>query len=261
MGLFSLMAVAPTTTQCKTLKMRRLTQVDSIVSRCSSGQKAVSRAAYLLFYRRRSPVPLGPPSLQQIVASAGSNQDSEEDEGDEQHSNSPTGNGLRLGDSSRNGSSSAGAVAAGVEVLRGGGSQLSAAGSHLRKGTSAESLSEDEMAMLPSYADEGYHEAEDTSDFNLNDVSAPSGRHDQPLWSFQGLNHSGTTGQESDDAASDAPNLGSLGGDDLSTRMLQDFGDDIGTRPGMSTPIEGIPPLLGGEDRDDDVAEIRLRGD
>ncbi|CAO2651374.1 Nn.00g039440.m01.CDS01 [Neocucurbitaria sp. VM-36] len=238
---------------------------DSIVSRCDSGQKAVTRAAYLLFYRRRSPVPLGPPSLQQIVTAENSPDSEEDNDADEQRSRSPAGNGLRLGDSSRNGSSSAGAAAAGVGALRGGGSQLSAAASRPRNAAAAANPSDDEMDTLPpAYAaseDEGFHDASET-DF-VSDMYAPLTSYpDDPVWSFDNLNHSRSHDQDFDDAASDAPNLGSVNGnDDLSSRMLEDFGDDIGTGPRVSTPTEGLQVTLGDDHSDEEVAEIRLRGD
>lgn len=246
-----------------TLKVTVLTRTDSIVSRCDSGKKAVTRAAYLLFYRRRSPYPLGPPSLQQVVA-ADSSPDSEDehDAENETRSRSPAGNGLRLGDSSRNGSSSAGAVVAGAGALHGDGSQLLAQGSRLKNAAGVESLSEDEMDMPPpAYNDEGFHDAE--TDY-IGDMYAPLNRYDEPVWSFDTLSHSRSEDRDFDETASDTPNLGSAGAEELENRLIEDFGDDvIGTRPGVSTPTEGIQATLGpGTDGDDDdVAEIRLRSD
>lgn len=244
---------------------------DSIVSKCESGQKAVSRAAYLLFYRRRSPTPLGPPSLQQIVTAATS-QNSEDDaddaDTDAPRSRSPAGNGLRLGDLSRNGSSSAGAIVAGVGALRGAGSALSVVGSRLKNGVAAvgtnlsdeETDADAEMETLPSYThDEGYEDNEDAS----GDYGAytHANSYDNPLWSFNSLNDR----DNGSDVASDMPALGSMGGEDLNSRMLEDFGDELGSRAGIGTPIDGIAAPLGREsdedDDDDEVAEIRLRDD
>ncbi|KAI8942031.1 hypothetical protein NX059_000137 [Plenodomus lindquistii] len=233
---------------------------DSIVSRCDSGQKAVSRAAYLLFYRRRSPVPLGPPSLQKIVTAANS-QNSEDDDADDAdtdalRSGSPAGNGSRLGDSSRNGSSSAGAIAAGVGALHGAGSALSAAGSRLKNGVAAaaNSLSGDEgdadVENLPSYPhDEGYDDNEDTS-MSYGSYTNPYA--EEPVWSFSGLNDR----DDGSDVASDMPALGSVGADELDSRMLEDFGDELGSRAGVGTPIAGLAGP--GSDDEDEVAEIRL---
>lgn len=231
------------------------------MSPCVSGQKAVTRAAYLLFYRRRSPHPLGPPSLQQVVV-ADTNPDSEDDaDADGPRSQSPAGNGLRLGDSSHNGSSSAGGVVVGVGALRGGGSLLSAAESRLKNVAGAESLNEDDVDMPPPAYDEGFVDSEEPE--YLSEMYGPLNRYgsDTPLWSFDTLSHGRGMDHEFDDAASDAPNPGSTGTEDFSNRLAEEFGeDDLGPRPGVSTPTEGIQATLGpSEDGDDDVAEIRLR--
>ncbi|KAL9058896.1 MAG: hypothetical protein Q9162_001452 [Coniocarpon cinnabarinum] len=71
---------------------------DSFVSRASA-QSAVSRSAYLLFYRRRSEKPLGSPKLQEYIAkarieeSSSSSSESERDERDMSGNNS-TGSGI-----------------------------------------------------------------------------------------------------------------------------------------------------------------------
>lgn len=236
----------------------------------------MSRAAYLLFYRRRSPVPLGPLSLQQIVTAANS-PDSEPSSADDDHeprSRSPAGNGWRLGDSSRNGSSNAGAAAAGVAAQRAAGSQRSAAATLPRSAAAAASLTDDdeEMDTLPNYADEGFHDAEEDEDGSIDHhptgyYRPSSNSFDEPLWSFNSLSDArnlASGGNDTDDAASDAPNLGSVAGDDLSARLREDFSDDdVAMRPGggVGTPVEGIHPSLGGEGGDEDVAEIRLRGE
>ena len=59
---------------------------------------------------------------------------------------------MRLGDSSRNGSSSAGAVAAGAVALRAGGYPRSAAANRPKNGVAAASQSDEEE--LPAYADD-----------------------------------------------------------------------------------------------------------
>jgi ubiquitin carboxyl-terminal hydrolase 4/11/15 len=171
------------------------------------------------------------------VTADNSAQDSEEDaDNDQQRSRSPAGNGSRLDDSSRNGSSSAGAVVAGVGALRGGGYQRSTAGNTAKNGAEAgETLSEG----LPAYEeDEGYV----GGDYNTTN---PWEQEDQPVWSFSNLNHT----NDSDDAASDAPALGSAAGD-LGNRMLEDFGDDEVMGHGGSSPTN-----------EEEVAEIRLVGD
>ncbi|KAH8704599.1 hypothetical protein GQ44DRAFT_777964 [Phaeosphaeriaceae sp. PMI808] len=242
---------------------------DSIVSRCDSGQKAVTRAAYLLFYRRRTPSPLGPPELQAIVQTAESDPtlDSDEEEADRSRAREPdSGNGQRLDGLSRNGLSSASTagtgVAAGVAVLRGVGShQHSGRGSHLKNAVGAASLSDDDD--LPPYADnadqdEGFVDADDAPFITNIYEPVHDGYEDPPVWSFANLGSS-SLDREHDDDASDMPNLGSEGAEQLQSRMLEDFGDDEfeNSHAGVSTPVEGIPPLLGGEKGDDDVHEFR----
>jgi ubiquitin carboxyl-terminal hydrolase 4/11/15 len=261
--------------------IQRLTSTDSIVSRCDSGQKAVTRNAYLLFYRRRTPTPLGPPELQRIVQAAESDPAADSDVADDDDVNrsrpreSDSGNGQRLDASSRNGSSSAFTAGTGVAVgagaLRGGGSQLlSARGSPLKNGAEAGALSdeddEDDITALHDGAndsnDEGFVDAEDMYE-PLNHYGGYA-EDTGPVWSFEGLStssHHQMHHNDSDDVASDAPNMGSEGGEDLGNRLLEDFGDDLLGHPGVSTPVEGIQPSLGGEKGDGDVHEIRVLGE
>jgi ubiquitin carboxyl-terminal hydrolase 4/11/15 len=234
---------------------------DSMVSKCSGGQDAVTKAAYLLFYRRRSSTPLGPPSLQQIVQKE-VDLDSEDDSEAENRSRSPAGNGLRLGGSSRNGSSRAGAAGAGVGALRGDGSALSAAatpqGSLARSGAEAETLEENSP---PDYYDETFHEDEGFSgiDTDAGGMYGPVVPYSEgPLWSFDGLGGS-TRANDSDDVASDAPDLGSDNGEYLAERMMEDFGDDLHADPGVSTPVHNFQAPSGGDD--DEVTEIRIGSD
>ncbi len=80
------------------------TPIDSIVSRVGDPAKVVTAAAYLLFYRRRSQVPLGGPRFREIVDRC-NNGDSSDDDLDDM---SESGEGQRLDiGSSRLGSSSA----------------------------------------------------------------------------------------------------------------------------------------------------------
>lgn len=217
---------------------------DSMVSKCGSGEKAVTSSAYLLFYRRRSPDPLGPPSLQQLVNSSNPGSEDGNDSEHENRSRSPAaGNGLRLGDSSRNGSSSAGAAAAGVGALRGGGSALSTAAKRPGSAAAVATL-DDEDDTLPSYQDEGYGGDEDESFNGVDSYAQLNQWDDQPVWSFDGIKHSNL---DDDDVASDAVNMGSDGGDELDHRMLEDFGDDIHGR--ATTPTD---------EGDEPVAEIHL---
>lgn len=161
---------------------------------------------------------------------------------------------MRLGDSSRNGSSSAGAVAAGAVALRGGGYPRSAAANRPKNEVAAASPSDDEDE-LPAYGeDEGY--ADDVP-YNTNTNIWEDT--DQPAWSFNGLNSTGLGGRnnDSDDDGipSDTGALGSEADGDLGDRLLEDFGDDGAVKSGwggVGTPVT---------QQDDEVAEIRLVGD
>lgn len=83
--------------------------IDSHVAK-RDAQQVVTSSAYILFYRRRSDHPLGGPKVEELLAPAGGDADS-----DAAHSREPspgTGEGRRLDDSSRNGLSGLGAVGA-----------------------------------------------------------------------------------------------------------------------------------------------------
>ncbi|KAH7063820.1 hypothetical protein BKA63DRAFT_586878 [Paraphoma chrysanthemicola] len=247
---------------------------DSIVSRCHSGQKAVTKNAYLLFYRRRTPSPLGPPELQHIVQTAENTPAPDSDADDDEVDRSrplESGNGQRLDASSRNGSSSAythgTGVAAGAGALRGGGSlQHSAHASSLRNGVVAGNLSDDEDSTLPPYADgahddlddEGYVDADEEP--TLDTIYGPLYNRDQPAWSFDRIG-SVPVQDDSDEVGSDAPNMGSVDGESLQTRMMEDFGDELSTHPGASTPVEGILQANYSGVGDEEVHEIRVAGD
>ncbi|KAL5113196.1 hypothetical protein ACEQ8H_008934 [Pleosporales sp. CAS-2024a] len=224
---------------------------DSVVSKCESGQKAVTRNAYLLFYRRRTPVPLGPESLQKIVQAAeidpAADSEAEDDDAATARSrprdanNLDSGNGQRLDALSR-GSSSAGiGVAAGVQAQRGSG--FSGRGSLLKNGVGAANQSDDDddlPAPMVDGTDEGFEEG-DTYSAHFGGYAVEHG----PVWSFEGISNSANRHNYSDDVASDAPDLGSGGGDDLERRMIEDFGDDI--HAGEGTPVD-----------DGEVHEIRV---
>ena len=221
----------------------------------------VTSAAYLLFYRRRADRPLGPPYLQKITDQF-RNPDCDEDEGSEgsdgaNPSRSAAGNGLRLGDSSRNGSSSAFGAAAGV--LGGG----SASAGSLQLSEAAVGTVDDDSEMLdqgiPLSYDEGYAGGDADGVF---DGQTTGGFYDND-WSFAGLPNenssmiAGELDETFDDAASDVQNMPP---EDLDTRMLEDFGDDIGDgiQPGMSTPLEEEVPAQVAEVDEDEVTNVVL---
>ncbi|ORY02564.1 hypothetical protein BCR34DRAFT_605535 [Clohesyomyces aquaticus] len=267
---------------------------DSSVSTVKDPNSVVTSNAYLLFYRRRrADGPLGPPYLQNIVNVVW-NPDSEDNDNaedsdtaartkDKDRNASPAaGNGLRLGDSSRNGSSSASlAAAAGARPKAVGaiGSGLAGVGSRAGAGAvnrDVEMMGEDidavdpdalddadvddalppYQSLVPDDADEGYGGDGDGDgdgaaygDTDLNEVHAPMySAQLKPGWNFGGVGV-GSAGSD-DDAASDQVNMGSDAEVGLQERMLEDFGDEIGDGEGMrgreGTPV--LVPLLGEED-------------
>ncbi|KAF2448699.1 UCH-domain-containing protein [Karstenula rhodostoma CBS 690.94] len=229
---------------------------DSSVSKKSNPRQVISTAAYLLFYRRRSSGPLGPPELQSIV-NKWRNPDSEaagasEEEEATSRNVSPSGNGLRLGGSSRNGSSSAFGAGNGTVVgaLRGGGSD-SGAGSLLRNGVGAGNLDDESP---PEY-DEGYADDDDVAgaySTNLEDVYPPlhSRLGGSPNWSFNNVERARDDG-DSDAVAFD---------DEERDRMVEDFGDEMSFAPGNSSPVgmEHVAPVAVD---DAELAEIHIKED
>lgn len=217
----------------------------------------MTRNAYLLFYRRRTPTPLGPPQLQKIVQAAESDQpadsDAENNDDDERSRarNSESGNGQRLDGLSHNGSSSAFTAGTGVGVgaaaLRGVGlHQPSAHASPLKNAAGVGNLSDDDaddmLGNLDGSNDEGYVDAEEPIGQNLYQYSSAY-EESGPTWSFGALGTASSDRMHGDDSsgvASDAPELGSAVGEDLQSRM-RDFDDD--------------------DQGDDDVHEIRVVGE
>ena len=94
------------------------TRADAHVVRREDPARVVTSAAYILFYRRRSPdhAPLGGPAFEDLFPSAG---DTDMLHPDKAHAQA--GEGRRLDDSSRNGSSSASPAAAAIHPAGGGG--------------------------------------------------------------------------------------------------------------------------------------------
>lgn len=85
----------------------QLTSVDTSVTKLhnqKNPQKVVTSAAYLLFYRRRSTIPLGGPFFERLLSGG---ETATSDSQPDSRAASPSGEGRRLDDSSRTGSSSA----------------------------------------------------------------------------------------------------------------------------------------------------------
>ncbi|KAF2751231.1 UCH-domain-containing protein [Sporormia fimetaria CBS 119925] len=230
---------------------------DSIVSP-KNPEHVVTPAAYLLFYRRRSPLPLGPPYLQKLVQqfrNPGS-EPSSDDEGSESAGNTSSGglagNGLRLGDSSRNGSSSDFAAAAGARGAAAGSASLASRRPNaVGAGTADAEADEDadpdaemldQPATAPTEYDEGYHAMSSDDDiprgtgyaFDIDNT-----------WSFANVDKRTSDGSDTmNDNASNVP--ADIDPEEFDNRMLEDFGDEIGEgiMPGASTPQEDVPPLV-----------------
>ncbi|GAB7348787.1 hypothetical protein MBLNU459_g7510t1 [Dothideomycetes sp. NU459] len=197
---------------------------DSFVNQ-QNPDKVVSPAAYLLFYRRRSSQPLGPPYLQELVNKA--RNPSEGDSADASDVDSESGEGARLGDrssiSSRlPGSSSAGTVGAGAAT-----------------GTS-------QRLLLPGASDGGYgsaanrtarlRETSEDEGISLDNDNYPSTSinysNPAPSWGFEGLdgpdggalNDDNNNNTPADTASDRAVSIAS----DVSTHVNQDqdFGED-----------------------------------
>lgn len=246
------------------------------MSRKQNPEAVVTSAAYLLFYRRRSSHPLGGPFLERIINTANL-PDSESQSAS--RAASPAGEEGRLGGSSRNGSSSA---------LLGVGAAHQAGGGGLADGNRARSGADE--GELPGYYLNGPNEqtlegmdlVEDEGISCLD--HGPMTIYDRPSWSFEslGMDDMGMTqiiaappgsDQAQDEGLFDGASDKAAGGSSIGglsqegNRILADFGEDQGTISGfagtprsrMGTPVDDIPPPLLGEDEDDSpVAEVRL---
>ncbi|KUL90716.1 hypothetical protein ZTR_00004 [Talaromyces verruculosus] len=214
---------------------------DSHVSKAINPAKVVSTAAYLLFYRRRSDRPLGGKLLQEITeASTRANSDDESDS----RAASPSGEGRRLVDSSRNGSTSALAGAGAAHQAGVGGSQ---AGLRVR---SVEVDSSDNEEELPPYESKHQHSS---SNFSIMD---------QPAWSFDNI--TGPMVSDDDDGLFDDDddndsNKAVGGGDmsDLEQHFNGDAGDDTAK---FHSVIDDIGTVSDG-DEDLPVVELRVNED
>ncbi|KAA6411401.1 MAG: ubiquitin C-terminal hydrolase [Lasallia pustulata] len=258
---------------------------DSSVSRRPNPQAVVTSAAYLLFYRRRSPQPLGGPFFEKII-SAASSLDSEPQP--DSRATSPAGEGKRLGDFSRNGSSSA----------------LLGVGAAHQAGSGG--LADDELQarnvanaddVLPGYSMD-LRAGEQTLESMEMDEESGAGIHSSlgtsfgpTNWSFAGLpNGDGEHGMAGisqvtvlppgsdqgddedlfDGASNKAASSAGLS-DDEGTRILTDFADDAGTTHGAfgtplisreGTPVQEVPPALEMVESDNEpAAEVRLHED
>lgn len=263
-------------------RCRRLTfYLDSSVSKRNAAS-VVTSSAYLLLYRRRSSDYLGPAKIQKIVADYRHGDEAEEisdSEATSSRAGSPSGQGKgqRLGGSFQNGSATT-SVAAGADRphRRGGdgleGSQV-AQGGLLRNGMGGDGYdAEDEGVSM---------EGEDV------DNALPFGPQLPPTnqsWSFASLGPTGANSDAENDTGDVDSNMANGGDDDsgagqeLQSRMMEDFGDEADDtfNPGHNnSPIfqsteyledmeDVVPGLTGIEhyanlpDEDEQVVDIHI---
>lgn len=239
----------------------------------------MTSSAYLLFYRRRSDRPLGGPALQEISDSFRRQLDDPDSQSDSR-AQSPSGEGRRLGGSSRNGSSSA---------LTGVGAAHQAGGGGSRAGTQAKNGANNDSS--PDYSakrQEGMLFDEDDDEMG---GGAPFSRHplritNEPTWSFgqdteahgpsqmttaPGFGDELISSEEElfdDDAASDqAVGGGNMSDSDFQLASLTDDnggqGDGGVALPGTpmeedAPRIQEIPPPLENDD-DEELPVVELR--
>lgn len=252
----------------------------------------MTSAAYLLFYRRRSDKPLGPPYLQKIVHEA---YEEISKSPESSRAQSLAGEGRRLGDFSRNGSSGALAGAEAAHPPRGHG----LAGETVAKNeneAAVVSYNNDTEAdgSFPPFDDDdegvGLNMDLKYNDGNsINDDTAIAPLHTQyntrgpPIdeWDFSNAERYGERALSddalSDGTATDVAVPGSTAGDGLQDRMMTDFSnEDIEEQPARQRPPIGqmsdekeLPDLIGDdgtvrlnsgmeEDVDDPVAEVHV---
>ncbi|KAL8939442.1 MAG: hypothetical protein Q9216_003348 [Gyalolechia sp. 2 TL-2023] len=239
---------------------------DSQVTRRPNPQHVVSSAAYLLFYRRRSNHPLGGPFFEPIMSGT---EDATADSQPTSRNASPTGEGKRLDDSSRIGSSSALRGVGAAHQTGGGGDGLTAR----RTGV------DDDLPGYPGQEVDGTHEPTlETMDLDegIGDIYEPLNHFVpnglQQSWSFSRVPngseqlHVGRAPAASEDGSEenlfdgDSTKAASSPPSEVGDR-LADFAEDEGTTSGAfgptirsDTPIQVEAPLM--NDEDGPVAEV-----
>ncbi|KAL1964943.1 hypothetical protein VTN77DRAFT_6296 [Rasamsonia byssochlamydoides] len=264
---------------------------DAHVSKAIDPQKVVSPAAYLLFYRRRSDRPLGGKLLQDIAESSvrGAN---DSDSQTDSRAESPAGEGRRLGDSSRNGSSSA---------LTGVGAAHQAGDGGLRTVTRVRNVAgdddeddddddDDDDEMPPPKYSNGLQSGEkslgrthrlegmDSEDLDPSSGGMQSNNPlsyvNEPAWSFDRATDAHGPSQMAaaappgsyydeddegglfdDDEDADVDSNKAVGGDDVSDSELP-LADETGDYPPMI--LDDVPPVSDDEDEELPVVELRV---
>ncbi|PGG96817.1 ubiquitin carboxyl-terminal hydrolase 4/11/15 [Blastomyces parvus] len=248
---------------------------DSHVTKKNNPASVVTSAAYLLFYRRRSDVPLGGDYLATVTESAKNREFADSDSQPDSRARSPSGEGLRLGGSSRNGSSSA---------LTGAGAIHQSGDGGLRGGIQAR---DDDSP--PEYSEFHHHNHLDGMDLEDEGFDPSFGPDlnfsNHPIWSFDravepyGSSTSGLVpapansfydGDGDDDLDDDASNKAVGGGDisDSESRlaMLKDSEDQDGMifdDADLSSSTAAVRNITQPQDLDDDddsmpVVELRV---
>lgn len=196
----------------------------------------VTKAAYLLFYRRQSSGPLGGEYLEKVTQMARDRQAADSDSQSESRTGSPSGEGRRLGGSSRNGSSSA---------LTGAGATHQAGDGGLQEETRQKG-EHDNSEVLPDYVS-SMHDINPLDSMGLDDDEGYDGsmRRDSlsyaqnPDWSFDSAGFNSFQGvplpappgsSYGDDDDEISSNKAERGGDlsDTDPNFVHDITDDTG---------------------------------
>ena len=237
---------------CWTAMTNMYVFLDSSVSRPIDPQNAVTSSAYLLFYRRRSDRPLGGKILEEITESSTRPASSESDSQEESRPPSPSGEGRRLGGSSRNGSSSA---------LAGVGAAHQSGDGGLRIGAQ-KNRDEDnppEYSNSPSYGERSMGGTgmnfDDEDEFGSGALGDPFRVSNLPSWSFNRVTDAhhdpsqmtelpgslSDNGLDNDDDDDDGDSTKAVGGGDISdpdTRMAS-----LADSPPFQGPVHPGTPL------------------
>ena len=272
----------------------RLTFTDSFVSKRPDPKVVVTSAAYLLFYRRRSSVPLGGPFFEGLKNVA----DQENPESQPtSRAQSPAGEGKRLDDSSRTGSSSALRAVGAAHQAGGGGSVVGNGLQRLRTG-----VDDDEpVDNLPAYSAqdpqgtldprdlqeqtlEGMEVDEDEGIGGMEGISHPPWQgplqyqgYSEPSWSFGSNGHNAAnnsprgSGEELEGPDEDlfadesSTKVARSSTSDLLENRMADFNDEdegttgggfLRTPPPENVPVLDVPPMM--EEVEQPVAEVML---
>ncbi|WEW57010.1 ubiquitin C-terminal hydrolase [Emydomyces testavorans] len=214
---------------------------DSRVSKKVNPNSVITSAAYLLFYRRRSDHPLGGPYLASITEAAYQKPIADSDSPEDSDGN--PGEGKRLDDSSRNGSSSALAEAAAAHQAGDGGLQEGILNKNDEDGELPEYL--DTVQYRPVASRRIYNAGSMEVDgyehrYDPNPISCLNIQH----WSFGNVHEDSYYGNNDDqDDNSSMKAMG--GGDSDSDTQIQPLGNS-----------DGLEPLLSGMQYEDEPVNI-----